>query len=207
MEPRATRVSIFGALCHRLLKPLMKNFWLMTITMAVKINWISPIATWFPSKNAGSGQPHIICPMEKYMRTIRNPTEYQSLRFKTGVSWSFNASSASKDCACTLPSFPAPFTDAPYPASCTALMISADDAVPSTPMELVSRLTEQAVTPGTPETAFSTRLLQAAQLMPVTIYCSILLSFPPFSIPPATASSQLHSSLPCPEYCFLIRLA
>ena len=44
------------------------------------VSWISPIATWFPSKNAGSGQPHIICPMEKYMRTIRNPTEYQILR-------------------------------------------------------------------------------------------------------------------------------
>jgi hypothetical protein len=35
------------------------------------------------------------------------------------------------------------------------------------------------VTPGTLETAFSTRVLQAAQLMPVTLYCSILLSFLP----------------------------
>jgi hypothetical protein len=35
----------------------------------------------------------------------------------------------------------------------------------------VSRLTEQAVTPGSAETAFSTRVLQAAQLMPVTVYC------------------------------------
>ena len=45
-------------------------------------------------------------------------------------------------------------------------------------MEWVSRLTEQAVTPGTAETAFSTRALQAAQLMPVTIYCSK--GIPPF---------------------------
>ena len=43
-------------------------------------------------------------------------------------------------------------------------------------MELVRRLTEQAVTPGTLDTAFSTRALQAAQLMPVTVYCSIVSS-------------------------------
>ena len=41
-------------------------------------------------------------------------------------------------------------------------------------MVLVSRLTEHDVTPGTAETAFSTRALQAAQLMPVTMYLSIL---------------------------------
>jgi hypothetical protein len=35
-------------------------------------------------------------------------------------------------------------------------------------MEFVNRLTEQALTPGTFDTAFSTRVLQAAQLMPVT---------------------------------------
>ena len=40
-------------------------------------------------------------------------------------------------------------------------------------MELVKRLTEQEVTPGTLPTAFSTRAEQAAQLMPVTLYCSI----------------------------------
>ena len=45
------------------------------------------------------------------------------------------------------------------------------EAVPSTPIELVSRLTEQAVTPSTLETAFSTRALQAAHDMPVTLYC------------------------------------
>ena len=52
-------------------------------------------------------------------------------------------------------------------------MTSAAEALPSTPMELVKRLTEQAVTPGTLPTAFSTRAEQAAQLMPVTLYCSI----------------------------------
>ena len=35
------------------------------------------------------------------------------------------------------------------------------------------RLTVQDVTPGTLETAFSTRALQAAQLMPFTLNCSI----------------------------------
>ena len=51
--------------------------------------------------------------------------------------------------------------------------MASGEAVPFTPMELVSRLTEQLVTPSTLETAFSTRALQAAQLMPVTLYCSI----------------------------------
>ena len=44
------------------------------------------------------------------------------------------------------------------------------EAVPSTAMLLVSRLTEQLLTPSTEETAFSTRALQAAQLIPVTMY-------------------------------------
>jgi hypothetical protein len=47
-------------------------------------------------------------------------------------------------------------------------MICCADAVPSTPMEFVKRLTEQLITPGTCPTAFSTRALQAAQLIPVT---------------------------------------
>ena len=47
-------------------------------------------------------------------------------------------------------------------------------------VEFVRRLTEQDVTPGTLDTAFSTRELQAAQLIPVTLYCSIVL--PPISL-------------------------
>ena len=46
--------------------------------------------------------------------------------------------------------------EAPYPAAFTAFIISALEAVPSTPIELVSRLTEHDVTPGTLLTAFST---------------------------------------------------
>ena len=124
--------------------------------------------------NPGTGQPHIICPMEKYIRTIRNPSDAIRRFFNAGVVLSFNISSPADtddDCVFAVPS---PFFDAPYPASATALMISCSLAVPSTPIELVSRLTEQDVTPGTFETAFSTLLLQAAQLIPVTIYCSIV---------------------------------
>ena len=54
-------------------------------------------------------------------------------------------------------------------------MTSCGETVPSTPMELVSKLTEQDSTPGSLLTAFSTLALQAAQLIPVTVYCSILL--------------------------------
>jgi hypothetical protein len=54
-------------------------------------------------------------------------------------------------------------------------MIAASLAVPSTPIELVSRLTAQEVTPSTPLTAFSTRALHAAQLIPVTLNCFRLL--------------------------------
>jgi hypothetical protein len=53
-------------------------------------------------------------------------------------------------------------------------MIFSAEALPSTPIELVNKLTEQETTPGTLDTAFSTRALQAAQLIPVTKYCSIL---------------------------------
>ena len=60
-------------------------------------------------------------------------------------------------------------------------MISESFALPSTPMELVSRLTEQLFTPGSFDTAFSTRALQAAQLMPVTLNCFII-------VPPGSRS-------------------
>ena len=127
--------------------------------------------------NPGTGHPHIICPMEKYIRTIRNPSDAIRRLFNTGVSLSFNISSpADAACDCVFAA-PSPFFDAPYPASVTAFMISCSLAVPSTPIELVRRLTEQDVTPGTFVTAFSTLALQAAQLIPVTIYCSIVVCF------------------------------
>ena len=139
------------------------------------------MAIWLSASTAGSGQSHIICPMEKYIRTIKNTSDDSSLFFKTGVSLSFNSSSSpiGPPPVDILPfwAFPVallPFLEAPYPASVTAFTISCSDAVPSTPIELVRRLTEHDVTPGTLDTAFSTRVLHAAQLMPVTVYCSIL---------------------------------
>ena len=85
-----------------------------------------------------------------------------------GVSRSASTSASAAVLLCS-----APFREAPYPAASTAATISCGDAVPSTLMELVSRLTEQEVTPDTLDTAFSTRVLHAAQLIPVTVYCSI----------------------------------
>ena len=46
----------------------------------------SPIATWLPSIKCGSGQPHIICPIDIYIRTAKNPIDAIRRCFKTGVS-------------------------------------------------------------------------------------------------------------------------
>src|SRR5699024_4692646 len=115
------------------------------------------------------------CPIEKYIRGRRKHREAVRRFFIFGVSRSFRESSAADDDAEPLLLFSAraSFRAAPYPASSTAAMTASGAAVPSTPIEFVSRLTEQEVTPGTLETAFSTRALHAAQLMPVTLYCSI----------------------------------
>ena len=76
----------------------------MTMTMAARIICRRPMAMWFPSKNAGSGHPHIVCPMEKYMRTMRKPSDQMSLFLRAGVSWSSRAaSSAAKLPADALP--------------------------------------------------------------------------------------------------------
>ena len=182
-EPSATSVSMLGALCKRPLNPLIKNFWLITIIIIVRSICISPIATWLPSRIDGSGQPHIICPIEIYISTIRNPTDVISLFFNTGVTLSFNISSCDAYIPCEPLFCDVPllsdavcdvFKDAPYPASSTAFITASSLAIPSTPIELVRRLTEQFSTPSTFDTAFSTRLLHAAQLIPVTIYCFII---------------------------------
>ena len=83
---------------------------------------------------------------------------------------------------CPVPTFGGASFDADAPVTLgaaaqtlsKALRITAGEAVPSTPMEFVRRLTAQDVTPGTFDTAFSTRVWQAAQLIPVTLYCSIV---------------------------------
>ena len=85
MEPMATSVSIFGDLCHSALNPLIKNCWLITMIIAASIICTSPIPTWLSVNHAGSGQPHIICPMEKYMSTIKNTTDAIRRFFNSGV--------------------------------------------------------------------------------------------------------------------------
>ena len=86
--------------------------------------------------------------MEKYMRTIRNPSDENRRFLRTGVSLSASASSPADDAALCPAPLP-PFTEAPYPAATTAAITASADAEPSTPIELVRRLTEQDVTPGT----------------------------------------------------------
>ena len=68
-------------------------------------------------------------------------------------------------------------------------------ALPSTPIEFVSRLTEQDCTPSTFETAFSTWELQAAQLIPVTLNFFIKSTYLISFCKVATRSS-IVSSLP-----------
>ena len=76
------------------LKPLMKNFWLMTMTAAASSSCTSATATWLPSNQPGSGQPHIMCPIEKYISTARKPSDAISRRLSRGVSRSARASRA-----------------------------------------------------------------------------------------------------------------
>ena len=63
------------------------------MTAVVSSSCNSPMARWFSAKNAGAGQPHIICPMEKYISTSKKPRDQRSRCFKTGVSRSERASS------------------------------------------------------------------------------------------------------------------
>ena len=166
---------MFGDPWSNDLKPLVKKSLLAIRITIVSSICVSASPSWLWLKNKGRGSPSIWCPIVKYISTSRKPTDISRRLFSFGVSLSFSASSSAASLAEALIfSCEAPFTDAPYPASCTARIISADDAVPSTPIEFVSRLTLQESTPGTFDTAFSTLAWHAAQLMPVTIYCSIV---------------------------------
>ena len=106
VDPRATRVSMLGAPWNRLLKPLMKNFWLMTMTMPASSSWTRATAMWLPSNQAGRAQPHIMCPIEKYISTSKKPREATRRRRSLGVSWSARASrAASGEGAAAAPAF------------------------------------------------------------------------------------------------------
>ena len=108
-EPRATSVSMLGAPCTRPLKPLVKNFWLMSMTITASSSSARPMPTWLPSRKAGRGKPHMAWPMDRYISTSKKPSELTSRRFKTGVSRSRRASSSAAGEA----AFCAPFFDAP----------------------------------------------------------------------------------------------
>ena len=106
-------MSMLGAPCTMPLNPFTKNFLLMSMTMNARTICTMPMPTGLPSKKAGSGQPNMEWPMEKYISTARKPSDQIRRRFRTGVSWSFSASSSSAslaeaDCFCS-----APFRDAP----------------------------------------------------------------------------------------------
>ena len=118
------------------------------------------------------GKPYFVGKDVAEILGYSNPRDAINRFFSKGVSLSLKASSSADD-RVFRSVFPF-FRVASYPASRTAAIISSESAVPSTPIELVSRLTEQEVTPLTPDTAFSTRAIQAAQLIPVTVYCSIV---------------------------------
>ncbi len=162
----------------------MKNFRLIIITTNASSICVSASPRWLCTRNEGSGQFHMLCPIVIYISSTRKITEYFSRFFSFGVSRSFSASSsaASRLLALFFAAVSSPFRAAPYPACSTAWIIAFSSAVPSTPIELVRRDTEHEVTPGTFETAFSTRAWHAAQLMPVTTNCSILLNLASFPI-------------------------
>ena len=81
-----------GARFHSALKPLIKNFWLMTMMIMVSSICKIPIATWLPCIKPGSGQFHSMCPMEKYISTTQKISEAIRRRLRRGVSVSFKAS-------------------------------------------------------------------------------------------------------------------
>ena len=93
MEPSDTRVSMLGAPWNSDVNPLMKNFWFMTMTIPASSICTMPRPIWLPSRKDGTGNPNIMCPMEKYMSTRRNPSDMKSLFLRTGVSLSLRASS------------------------------------------------------------------------------------------------------------------
>ena len=43
------------------------------------------MATWLPSNQPGSGQPHIMWPIEKYIRMSRKTTDAMSRFLRCGV--------------------------------------------------------------------------------------------------------------------------
>ena len=176
----AIRESIFGEAAKRVLKPTRKNLKLINTTGITSNKSVSEkiIAFSTPRKISGSGQP-IICPMEIYESGTANTSE--SFRRFFTASYSCRAISFAEACIDleALPCCAASFSDAPYPASVTApIIFCVSSAVSSysTTMLFFNKLTAILSTPGSLPTAFSTRALQAAQVMPVTLNCSFFIA-------------------------------
>ena len=90
--PMATRVSMLGARWSSPWVPLMKYFWLMTMTMAVSSSSNSPMDTWFPARKGGRGQFQSICPMDTYIMGSR--MQILATRRRTILGVSLSSSSA-----------------------------------------------------------------------------------------------------------------
>ncbi len=164
----------------------------MSMTMIASSISTRPKFTQFASR-CGTGQPHIMCPIEKYMSKRVMATDHARRRRSFGVSVSFSISSAlAMALLCGFSSELPPRGCAPYPAADTAFAMAEGLASPSTDIELVSRETATESTPGTLCTAFSTLATHAAQLIPVTLYCSIVTLFPAGL--PALMSIKNHQS-------------
>ena len=104
---------MLGERRHRLLKPEVKKRRLMIITAAHKRSSRSPRAAQLPSKKAGRGQENIICPMDTYIRTKRNPRDSARRFLSRGVSLSRRASSSSFSRSEGFRALSAPRRDAP----------------------------------------------------------------------------------------------
>ena len=85
LEPRATSVSMLGAPCEEALEAVDEELLVDDHDDAGQAAaGRAPMAMWLPSNKSGSGQPHIMCPMEKYISTSRKPSEAMSRRLSTG---------------------------------------------------------------------------------------------------------------------------
>ena len=114
------------------------------------------MATWLSVKKRGSGQPHIMWPMEKYISTSRKPTDQISRRLSYGAS---RGPPAAVPPALGARTVAAPFSDcavARLPPR-RAMMAAWRSPCPPRPWNWSAGSPSMLVTPGTLLTAFSTR--------------------------------------------------
>ena len=159
IEPRLTRLSIFGEPLKMALTPFRYIFWLITIIIVVNINCIRAIATGFSTKYSNIGAPHITCPIEIYASGNKNTSDTAKRISNFFVSLSLLSTFA----------LFCPLTVAPYPIFSTARITILVSISPNTCISPVKRFTLQLSTPLRPDTVFSTLALHAPQVIPVTL--------------------------------------